>query len=179
MPKALIVCWQSVSERYRVVHKNDHFGNIRAFRTRSFSLEELFNLCFDTPELTEVYDKRGANTSIDEFARLMVEFADKKGWIETLLQAAKERNPNKYEEYKADFQLVRARGSHLNGLGLGGSSHSVPISPFDCILASMLNVPASGGEESYLFVCTVHFLTDVNRVLDMSMSASISGVIRA
>ena len=87
------------------MHENYHFGNIRAFLRESFSLEDLFNLCFDTPELQQVYEERPTNTSAGSFARLMVEYADKKALVETLLEAAKEKNPSMYAKHEPRFHI--------------------------------------------------------------------------
>lgn len=128
------------------MHENYHFGNIRVFLTESFSLEELFNLCFDTPELQDVCEDRPANPSVGSYARLMVEYADKRGLLETLLQAAQEQNPNMYARYEPRFHIepivdanyreessLESSGSVLpdnnlgKGLMLGGLYRDIPL----------------------------------------------------
>lgn len=128
------------------MHESYHFGNIRAFLVESFSLEELFNLCFDTPELQQVYDDRPANPSVGSFARLMVEFADKKGLVDKLLQAAQEQNPTMYVNHEPGFRtepiidanyqddsglessgIVLPDNSLGKGLMLGGLYRDIPL----------------------------------------------------
>ncbi len=74
--------------------------NIRTLLTEGFSVEELRNLCFDTPVLKPVYEDWSASAGKGELARQIVDYSDKKLVIATVLNWAKGSNPDRYQKHQ-------------------------------------------------------------------------------
>jgi hypothetical protein len=77
-----------------------NFVNIRRLLTEGFSDQELRDLCFDVPGFRPVYKDIGAGTSKTEIVAKLLEHAEQKLQVDTLLALAKELNPARYEAHK-------------------------------------------------------------------------------
>ncbi len=80
--------------------KQYDFKNIRALLIEGFTDEELRILCFDVPVFKPVYSQLAKGTGKTEVVQQLLEFAEQKELIETLLNQAKKDNPAKYEKYQ-------------------------------------------------------------------------------
>lgn len=75
--------------------------NIYALLTEGFTDEELRCLCYDTPDFHHVYNQLGPHTaSQGQVIQLLIEHANRKLQVETLLALAKEHNPDQYEKHQ-------------------------------------------------------------------------------
>lgn len=70
--------------------------NIRTLLIEGFSEEELRHLCYDTPSFRPVYDQLAEETAKGEIVDLLLEHAERRLELETLLALTKERNPARY-----------------------------------------------------------------------------------
>ncbi|MBI1882546.1 MAG: hypothetical protein HYR94_30600 [Chloroflexi bacterium] len=62
--------------------------------------EELYQFCFDKPAFKPFYDKLPSPISKVQLARLIVDYANQKFLLDTLLVWAEEQNPVRYEEHQ-------------------------------------------------------------------------------
>lgn len=74
--------------------------NIRTFLTEGFIDEELRRFCFDVPSFRPVYEQLSSSTGKTQIVHQLLEYAERKGLIEFLLNQAEKHNPTKYEEHK-------------------------------------------------------------------------------
>ena len=74
-----------------------HTANIRTLLTQGFSVEELRILCYDVPDFRPVYEDLAPNSPQTEIVTKLIEHADRRCIMETLLALAKDRNPAQYE----------------------------------------------------------------------------------
>ena len=68
--------------------KQYNFQNIRALLTEGFTDEELRILCFDVPAFKPVYGQLARATGKAEIVHKLLEYAEQKELIETLLDQA-------------------------------------------------------------------------------------------
>lgn len=80
--------------------KRYNLKNIRTLLTEGFADEELLRLCYDLPDFRPVYDQLAQNTGKVGIIDRLIEYADRKLLIETLLTLAKEYNPARYEKHQ-------------------------------------------------------------------------------
>lgn len=86
--------------------------NIRNLLIEGFTPEELRQLCYDVPVFRPVYHKLAQNTGKEEISHLLIEYAEQKRLVGTLLDEAKSRNPaayEKYQPYEAQQQEVQSK----------------------------------------------------------------------
>jgi hypothetical protein len=77
--------------------------NIRALLHEGFSLNDLHDLCFDEPKLKPIYDNWAEIKNKNEFIRQMIDYALNKFIVDLILEAARERNPPRFEHHKPYF----------------------------------------------------------------------------
>jgi len=73
--------------------------NIRVLLTEAFSDEELRQLCYDETPFKPVYEQLTQAMSKDTLIHHLIEYAERRDLMESLLAAVKERNPAKYNQY--------------------------------------------------------------------------------
>jgi len=80
----------------------EHYNleSIRTLLIEGFDEEELRTLCFDKPILKHVYENWSTSSGKSELARRIVDYADKKLAVETVLSWAKIHNPHRYEMHQ-------------------------------------------------------------------------------
>lgn len=110
--------------------------NIRTLLTQGFSDEELRLLCYDTPDFRSVYDRLGQGMGKTRVVQELIEYAERRGLLETLLAMAKELNPVKFEEHQPYYYGV---SSHTSGDVPGKSQTATPVQP-----PPLVNNPQSG-----------------------------------
>ncbi len=86
--------------------KRYNWKNIRAMLTEGFSAEELRRLCYDEPDFKSVYHQLAQNTGKMEIIDRLIEHANKKLQIDTLLARAEERNPARYEKHQPYYDVT-------------------------------------------------------------------------
>lgn len=94
--------------------------NIRTLLTQGFTDEELRHLCYDNPEFRPVYEQLAQVTSKGGIVQELIEYAERKELMETLLAVAKELNPARYEKLQPYY------GIHIEpapSSGIPGKSH--------------------------------------------------------
>jgi hypothetical protein len=74
--------------------------SIRTLLIEGFTVEELRRLCFDTTEFRPVFDQLSQNGSLADTVDHLLEYANQKLRVETLLAWAKEHNPARYEQHQ-------------------------------------------------------------------------------
>ena len=77
-----------------------HLANIRAFLVEGFSVEELRILCFDFSGFRPVYHQITPEMGRQAIVTKLLEHAEAKLQMETLLALAKEANPALYDAYE-------------------------------------------------------------------------------
>ncbi|MCB0168106.1 MAG: AAA-like domain-containing protein [Anaerolineae bacterium] len=77
---------------------------IRKLMTEGFTDDELRAFSFDTPAFRQVYEKLAQSTGKAEIVDHLLEHAERKVLLETLLFWAKENNPTRYEDYQPYFK---------------------------------------------------------------------------
>jgi hypothetical protein len=92
-----------------------NFENIRALLIRGFSDEELRRICYDVPDFRPVYDSLARQTGKAEIVDRLIEHAEAKLLIETLLTLAQKLNPRRFEKHQPyyDFTPVPATPSSI------------------------------------------------------------------
>jgi nucleoside phosphorylase len=73
---------------------------IRALLTEGFTDTELRRLCYDVPDFRPVYDELAGHTGKANIIDHLIEYADQKLLLDTLLELAKEINPARYEKHQ-------------------------------------------------------------------------------
>lgn len=80
--------------------------NIRMLLTEGFSVEDLWEFCFDEPEFRTLCDQLPQNASKAEITRLLVIYAKQKSLFEPLLTWASKINPTRYEAHQPYFIII-------------------------------------------------------------------------
>ncbi len=88
--------------------------NIRALLTEGFTEQELRYLCYDELDFKPVHDQLAQNASKAQIIDQLIEYADRKSKIKTLLTLTKEYNPVKYEEHQPYFEENQLYDKNLN-----------------------------------------------------------------
>jgi hypothetical protein len=81
--------------------------NLRKLRTlliEEFTTEELEGFCRDTPNFKPVYDQLSQRSSTAEIVIRLLEYAERKSLIESILEWVKECKPAEYEKYQTSSQ---------------------------------------------------------------------------
>lgn len=103
-----------------------HLPNIRTLLTEGFTADELRRLCYD--DFRPVYDQFAANTGKAEIIDRLLEFAERRGQLETLLAWAKTQNPAQYDQH----QPYQTTPSSPASLPSPSSSHPCSLRVFLC-----------------------------------------------
>ena len=82
-----------------------YIKNIRALLTEGFTDKELRRLCYDVSEFKPVHNQLAENTGKAEIIDRLIEFAEQKLQVETLLAQAKERNPGRYQQHQPYYPV--------------------------------------------------------------------------
>ncbi|MBE7551044.1 MAG: 5'-methylthioadenosine/S-adenosylhomocysteine nucleosidase [Anaerolineales bacterium] len=82
--------------------------NIRALLMNSFTDQELRRLCYDTPIFRPIYDQLARNTGKAEIIDWLLEYAEQKRQLETLLDLVKEYNPSKFVSHQPYYEVIHA-----------------------------------------------------------------------
>ncbi|MFN8453564.1 MAG: hypothetical protein U0401_02655 [Anaerolineae bacterium] len=77
-----------------------HLRNIQSLLSQGFNERELRDLCFYELEFRPVHDQIPQGAGKSELIRLLLEFAEQKLLLDTLLEWAQKRNPARYEQYR-------------------------------------------------------------------------------
>jgi hypothetical protein len=85
-----------------------YLKKIRTLLTDGFNDEELRRLCYDEPDFRPVYEQLAQGMGKDRIIDKLIEYAEQRELIETLLALAKERNPIKYEKYRP-YRVISTR----------------------------------------------------------------------
>lgn len=145
--------------------KHYNLKNIRTLLTEGFTDEELRRLCYDLPDFRPVYDQIAQNTGKAGIIDRLIEYADRKLLIETLLTLTKEYSPARYEKHqpyydwdpaispedspkvsKVECQKCgtpnRSEARYCRGCGQPLSSEQHPVAPLagDQIISGNYNV---------------------------------------
>lgn len=101
-----------------------YFSNIRRLLTEGFTLEELRRLCYDEPSFRPVYHQLADDSRKEEIIDRLIEYADQKLLVDSLLSWAKANNPAMYDQYQpydrqgVEIPLVIAAMTHQEAQGL-------------------------------------------------------------
>jgi hypothetical protein len=74
--------------------------------TEGFTDEELRRLCYDVLDFRPVYDQLAQDTGKAKIIDRLIEHADRKLQMETLLTWAKKRNPTRYEKHQPYYDTT-------------------------------------------------------------------------
>jgi hypothetical protein len=88
---------QSVTPRFNL-------ENIRTLLTEGFTDEELRRLSYDEPALRPVYEELVQGMGKGAVIQILIEYAERRELIETLLAAAKKLNPKRYETHQPYYE---------------------------------------------------------------------------
>lgn len=86
-----------------------HLPNIQTLLSKGFNERELRDLCFYEPDFRPVYDQIPQGAGKSELIRLLLEFAEQKLLLDTLLEWAKNRNPARYEQHQPYVMITPPR----------------------------------------------------------------------
>lgn len=115
--------------------------NIRTLLTDGFTDEELRRLCFDELYFRPVYEQLAQGIGKDSLIDKLIEYAERKELIGTLLAVAKERNPSKYKRHQP-YHAVSADPTISSGVH-GKSQRAETIEDF--LLTTWLDSASPGG----------------------------------
>jgi uncharacterized LabA/DUF88 family protein len=76
-----------------------HLANIRDLLLSGFDERELRRFCYDVPDFRPVYDRLAQNTGKADIVDELLQYAETRLLLDTLLALAKERNPARYEHH--------------------------------------------------------------------------------
>jgi hypothetical protein len=80
--------------------KRYHLRNIQTLLSQGFTERELRDLCFYELEFRPVHDQLPQGVSKAEIIRYLLEYAEQKVLLETLLDLAKKHNPARYKKHQ-------------------------------------------------------------------------------
>lgn len=136
--------------------------NIRTLLIEGFTDEDLRRLCFDEANFRSVYEQLTQGMGKDSLIDKLVEYAERKELIETLLALVKEHNPTKYKRHQP-YYLVTV--DPTTSSGVYGNPHRTLGGKLGSYLASKL-----GNKDDIELVLvpekvlTPLFLTDLRKV---------------
>jgi nucleoside phosphorylase len=100
--------------------------NIRALLTEGFTDEELRRLCYDVPDFRPVYDQLARDTGKAGIIDRLLEHAEQKVLLETLLHLAQTLSPARYEQHQPYYGLSVTPATSSN---VPGKAQAFPVSP--------------------------------------------------
>jgi hypothetical protein len=80
--------------------KSYNLRKLRTLLTEEFTSEELEGFCRNTPNFKPVYDQLSQRSSTAEIVIRLLEYAERKSLIESILEWIKECKPAEYEKYQ-------------------------------------------------------------------------------
>lgn len=80
--------------------KHYNLKNIHTLLIKGFTEEELRDLCFYESDFRDVYEHCAKSIGKAEIARQLIEYAEQKLLLDTLLALAKKHNPARYEQHQ-------------------------------------------------------------------------------
>jgi hypothetical protein len=96
--------FQDLSQNLITDTKLYNLKNIRTLLIKGFTAEELIRLCQESPDFRPVYEQFTQATSKDKIIDQLIDYADKKLQLDTLLALVQELNPPQFEEYQPYYQ---------------------------------------------------------------------------
>jgi len=81
-----------------------NFENIRILLIAGFTSEELRRLCYETPLFRPVYDQLAENTGKAKIVDFLIEYAERRMLLDTLLKEIKERNSAQFEAHQPYYE---------------------------------------------------------------------------
>lgn len=94
--------------RKKKMTKRYHLRNIQTLLTQGFTERELRDLCFYEPEFRPVHDQLPQGAGKVEIIRGLLEYAEQKVLLDTLLDLAKKHNPARYKKHQP-YLIVSAK----------------------------------------------------------------------
>lgn len=85
--------------------KKYHLRNIQTLLNQGFSDQELRDLCFYEQEFRPVHDQLPHGAGKAEVIRCLLEYAEQKMLLESLLGLAKKHNPARYKKHQPYVSL--------------------------------------------------------------------------
>jgi hypothetical protein len=89
--------------------KRYQLRNIQTLLTQGFTQQELRDLCFYEPDFRPVYDQLPPVAGKTEIVRHLLEYAEQKVLLDTLLELARKHNPARYSQHQPYFLLISKR----------------------------------------------------------------------
>jgi hypothetical protein len=89
--------------------KRYHLRNIQTLLTQGFTEQDLRDLCFYEPEFRPVHEQLPHGASKTEIVRGLLEYAEQKMLLDTLLDLAKRHNPARYRQHQPYLTLTPQR----------------------------------------------------------------------
>ncbi len=86
--------------------KRYHLRNIQTLLTQGFTEQDLRDLCFYELEFRPVHEKLPHGVGKAEIVRSLLEYAEQKMLLDTLLDLAKKHNPARYNQHLPYFTLT-------------------------------------------------------------------------
>lgn len=105
-----------------------HLKKIRVLLSEGFSEAELRRLCFEETDFKPVYHQLSDRSSQAEIIDVLLEFAEQKSLLESLLTWAGEYNPARYEQYQP-YKEVTAHTPQHNSNPAKWAEGSLEIEP--------------------------------------------------
>ncbi|MBI1877217.1 MAG: hypothetical protein HYR94_03110, partial [Chloroflexi bacterium] len=104
-----------------------YLKNIRTLLTEGFTPEELRRLCHDESDFRSVYNKLAEETGKATIIDWLLEYANQKLQMETLLTWAQEHNPAMYETYKPYYDVTTSPTTSNEIYGKSQSDPTIEI----------------------------------------------------
>ncbi|MBE7556392.1 MAG: hypothetical protein HS126_35515 [Anaerolineales bacterium] len=111
--------------------KSYNWQNIRNLLTEAFTDEELRRFLFESPKFRPVYEQLSQQTGKASIIDLLLEYADRKNLVDSLLLWTREQNPAYYEQCKPYYKHIpywRALIERLRRQVQGGLNRPVTTS---------------------------------------------------
>jgi hypothetical protein len=89
--------------------KQYHLRNIQTLLTQGFTEQELRDLCFYELDFRPVYDQLPQGAGKAEIVRCLLEYAEQKVLLDSLLDLAKKHNPARYKKHQPYVLLTPKR----------------------------------------------------------------------
>jgi hypothetical protein len=149
---------------------NYDLRNIRALLTAGFTPDELRRFCYDTPEFRAVYDQLAPETGKAKIIDLLLEHAERKNQLDTLLTWAKTESPAQYADHEP-YLSDRRPPTHSASSGRA-ADHRAETSPSSPLASS----PHPSSRPLRVFLC--HASADKPAVRDLYQRLNQEGFIQ-
>lgn len=116
-----------------------NFKNIRLLLTEGFVKDQLLDLCFDTPDLREIYENMSDVSRKSDLIRNLIDYAHKQVVLDQVLAWAKRTNRVQYDRFEPYYQVENLEDVNMNvgqvlldnslgrGITLGGAYRDIPL----------------------------------------------------